>query len=142
MGCRIPDSRTGRADFGHSRTPDDLPVSAAAAAADATVDGRQRRGGETDGLLRGVWLMNAHGTGWRRAGAIPPRVVHVEAGVGHVVQFDEGKIDVGFRRAKGGPALILRQRAAAALAAGGRLVIPIHHDAGSVASIETAVIGR
>ena len=141
MRGRIPDSRAGRAGFRDAFTPDDPPVRAAAAAANATIDRGRWSSAEAYGLLVAVGMMNAHRAVWGRARAVPPRIVNLEARVGHVLQFDEGKIDVRLDGAKESAALVLRERTAAKLAARGRLIVPIDDHAGGIARTEAAVIG-
>ena len=80
-------------------------------------------------------MMNPHATRRRCAGAIPSGVKEIESRVGHLIQFDQGKIDVRLRSAKSRAALILRERTTAVLAAGGRLEIPIDRHTGSIPAV-------
>src|SRR5712671_2891803 len=102
MRGRVPDSGARGAWFGDALAPDDLPMRAAAAAANATID----RGGlgraKTDRLLVPVWLMNTHHPRRSDTGSLPTRVVDLEFRIGDIVQFDQGEIDVHLGRAENG----------------------------------------
>src|SRR2546421_4237223 len=105
-------------------------------AANTAINGGECAVGKTDCFLVTSGMVNANRTGWRRAGPVPPRIVNVETGIGHIVQLDQGEIDTGLRRAEGRAALIFGERSAAVLTAGRRFIVPVNDHACRVGRVQ------
>ncbi len=139
----VEERRAAAAGLGGAEVPVvDADVRAVAGHRVAEVAGdRGRLVLEADALLVGAGVVDGDGLQRVGAAAVPAGVGHVRGRVRHLLEFDEAEVAGRVRGAEDGAGLEIRERAAAVLAAGRALEVPVDHHGGGVARADAAVVG-